>query len=166
MKFKQKSALDDHIKFKHSDERPFQCNFPGCKYGAKTSSNLICHMKVHSNDQPFVCPNEGCDFRTRLKGNLTTHLTTVHSTAKAFACSECDYQTTLRGNFKSHMQRRHSRRTDNSKYSHPECAENLICSNDLEVLLSNQDIDRSIHCEQSSCEQTFANNADALYDPE
>lgn len=55
-------------------------------------------------------------------------------------------------------------RRDDFKLSHPECADYLSRSSDLEYLLYNRDEERSVQFDQFSCKQTFASPS-LVWDP-
>jgi uncharacterized Zn-finger protein len=45
--FNRSSTLAVH-KRKHTGERPFECNFPGCTKKFSQKGNLVAHKKIHS----------------------------------------------------------------------------------------------------------------------
>ncbi|MCL4148876.1 UNVERIFIED_CONTAM: hypothetical protein GTU68_017095 [Idotea baltica] len=43
-----------HIKFKHTQERPFSC--PSCPKSFVEKIGLNRHMRIHTGERPFQCP--------------------------------------------------------------------------------------------------------------
>ncbi|XP_025076235.1 uncharacterized protein LOC112553321 isoform X1 [Pomacea canaliculata] len=82
---KTKYELNYH-KTSHSDYRPFACKFPGCKRACKTKSDFTKHMKIHINARNHVCDlcGKGFKFVTSLKKHAT-----VHSQERNFECQIC-----------------------------------------------------------------------------
>lgn len=103
MEFKEPAHLKRHIKHKHSSDRALKCEVPSCPYTAKTSENLILHMKVHCEDRPFLCSHSGCNVCTKRKEDLSRHTKTVHSSLKMFSCSKCKHRTNCARSLASHM---------------------------------------------------------------
>lgn len=42
------STLTSHIKYRHTTEKPFSCEF--CSYRGKTMADIKSHLRVHYND--------------------------------------------------------------------------------------------------------------------
>ena len=77
-----------HIKAKHTLEKPYQCK--QCKYAHATKSGLKQHIvNVHpKNEDMKICQVCGASFVT--KGNLKQHIQIVHEKKQDFACNICD----------------------------------------------------------------------------
>ncbi|KAF3840732.1 hypothetical protein F7725_006594 [Dissostichus mawsoni] len=54
------SALRNHIKFRHSNERPYSCEY--CEYSCKNLVDLRKHLDTHSSEPAFHCDVPGCGF--------------------------------------------------------------------------------------------------------
>lgn len=64
----KKPVVDDNV-----DERPFTCNFIGCKKAFKRLEHLKRHKKIHSGEKPFLCTYPGCNKLFSRSDNLSTH---------------------------------------------------------------------------------------------
>ena len=77
-----KGRLQRHI-FQHhtaEEDKPFQCDFPNCKKGFATASNLAEHQNIHTNSRPFKCKLCTADFNS--KGNMHAHIRQSHKGIK------------------------------------------------------------------------------------
>ena len=98
----EKAALDKHMRFKHTNERPFMCDT--CGFSTHTASAMARHKRSHSNAKPHkceVCGHEYAD-RKRLRDHMYTH--TDH---KPFQCPLCSYVCRRKDTLAAHMRRDH-----------------------------------------------------------
>ena len=75
--FVQKIALDNHMKYKHSNDRNYICDVEGCGKAFKSKSNLAQHKQTHSEERPHQCPY--CEKAYKHFKDLLTHVDTKHS---------------------------------------------------------------------------------------
>jgi KRAB domain-containing zinc finger protein len=82
-----RASLINHSR-KHTKERPFLCNHPGCDSRFKDISHLNEHTKIHNkgNFECFFC-GKLCHSRTRIR----VHLINQHSSlaVKGYKCDIC-----------------------------------------------------------------------------
>ncbi|ESO83396.1 hypothetical protein LOTGIDRAFT_73260, partial [Lottia gigantea] len=86
------SGLRSHIKYRHSQEKPFKC--PHCDHSSKSSNDLRRHLECHSEASMFYCQEEGCVFESRTYNGLTRHVVKVHQNKDTcnlrYACHLCE----------------------------------------------------------------------------
>ena len=82
----EKAALDKHMRFKHTNERPFMCDT--CGFSTHTASAMARHKRSHSNTKPHKCHICGHEYAD--KKRLRDHLY-IHSDHKPFKCEICSY---------------------------------------------------------------------------
>lgn len=99
--FKQSGHLDTHIRLKHSEERPFHCNFPGCNKSFPVRWALKTHSKIHKKKH-FSC--NFCDSEFHQKVQLETHIKFKHL-GISFDCVNCNKQFESKYALKYHMER-------------------------------------------------------------
>lgn len=73
--FKQSGHLDTHLKLKHSEEKPYQCNYPGCNKSFPVRWALKTHAKIHK-EKEHSC--NYCEKRFHQKVQLTNHIKFKH----------------------------------------------------------------------------------------
>lgn len=122
--FSYKSDLGEHIKNKHSDERPFLCS----ECGARFSRNdyLVVHMRRHTGEKPFTCKYCGKGFPRSTDLNVHEK---YHTGTKPHLCTICGKSFHRRYNLTIHM-RVH---TGEKPYSCPHCGKCFSQGNDLKA---------------------------------
>lgn len=83
--FKQSGHLDTHIKLKHSSDKPFYCNFPGCDKSFAVKWAARSHMKIHS-EKKHCC--NFCDNKFHQKFQMESHIKFVHL-GMSYDCKIC-----------------------------------------------------------------------------
>ena len=74
--FVQKKVLDDHMKYKHSEERNYVCEVKGCGKAFKSEANLRSHMISHSDEKKYQCPH--CEKAYKTNRDRQTHVFKEH----------------------------------------------------------------------------------------
>ena len=98
--FDRVDKLNLHKRGKHL-ALSLKCNL--CNFQAKTSRDLINHMKTHSSSrQIFSC--EECEYADQLEENLLNHKIAKHSVHK---CDKCDYTFSSVKELDEHKQNTH-----------------------------------------------------------
>ena len=75
----QWSALDSHIKFRHTMKKPFKC--PQCTYSCVYITDLDRHKRTHTGEKPYKC--HLCNYAGAVKSNLNAHIRRKHTYPKA-----------------------------------------------------------------------------------
>ncbi|XP_069751098.1 histone H4 transcription factor isoform X2 [Narcine bancroftii] len=101
------SALRNHIKFRHSDEKPFRCEY--CEYSCKNLVDLRKHLDTHSEDPTYRCEFAGCTFSARSQYSIKTHYRKVHEgdLEPRYKCHVCDKCFTRGNNLTVHLRKKH-----------------------------------------------------------
>jgi len=102
------STLQDHIRAKHTNEKPFKCEY--CSKGFPAASHLAHHrMKKHSVNskgelQPkIVFPCNFCGKVLTTKPKLLAHVKVIHQGIKDFACPTCLKSFSSKSNLDIHI---------------------------------------------------------------
>lgn len=77
--FTQPSALRQHIREQHSEQRLHRCTVDGCGAAFKRPWCLSVHMRVHTNPRAFACPVDACESTFNHKSTLDKHLRVIHA---------------------------------------------------------------------------------------
>uniref|UniRef100_UPI00398E3EC7 histone H4 transcription factor n=1 Tax=Pristiophorus japonicus TaxID=55135 RepID=UPI00398E3EC7 len=101
------SALRNHIKFRHSDEKPFRCEY--CEYSCKNLVDLRKHLDTHSEDPTYRCEFAGCTFSARSQYSIKSHYRRVHEgdLEPRYKCHVCDKCFTRGNNLTVHLRKKH-----------------------------------------------------------
>ncbi|GCC23153.1 histone H4 transcription factor isoform X1 [Chiloscyllium punctatum] len=101
------SALRNHVKFRHSDEKPFSCEY--CEYSCKNLVDLRKHLDTHSEDPTYRCEFAGCTFTARSQYSIKSHYRRVHEGDKEprYKCHVCDKCFTRGNNLTVHLRKKH-----------------------------------------------------------
>merc|ERR1719318_1209311 len=65
------STLTNHIRYRHTKEKPFACEF--CAYRGKTPADIKSHLRIHYNEVEMKCPEQDCEFTCRAKVTMKQH---------------------------------------------------------------------------------------------
>ena len=105
--FVNETTLQNHIKGKHSNERPHVCEYCPNKYA--TSMALSGHRsRVHGKNKAGetvakkLYPCEHCGKLLTSNSKLQSHVKSVHEGQKSFACQFCNKRFSTNGNLKAH----------------------------------------------------------------
>ena len=101
------STLKNHVKYRHTTEKPFGCEF--CQYRGKTKADIKSHVRVHYNEAQETCPEDNCTFTCRAKITLKQHLATVHrGNSPQYACHVCEKKYFKGSDLTKHLVKAHS----------------------------------------------------------
>ncbi|XP_008331190.1 histone H4 transcription factor [Cynoglossus semilaevis] len=101
------SSIRNHIKFRHSNEKPYSCEF--CEYSCKNLVDLRKHLDSHSSNPTFHCDFPGCTFASRTLSTMKIHHKRQHErdfTAQ-YKCHVCGQCFTRGNNLTVHLQKKH-----------------------------------------------------------
>ncbi|XP_029956251.1 histone H4 transcription factor isoform X1 [Salarias fasciatus] len=101
------SSLRNHIKFRHSNEKPYSCEY--CEYSCKNLVDLRKHLDTHSSEPAFRCDAPGCSFSCRTFGTMKIHYKREHegSFIARYKCHVCDQCFTRGNNLTVHLHKKH-----------------------------------------------------------
>jgi len=101
------STLTNHIRYRHTTEKPFPCEF--CSYRGKTQGDVKSHLRVHYNEVELKCPVEDCDFSCRAKITMKQHHLAVHTAnLPMYACHLCEMRYCRGAYLTKHLIKTHS----------------------------------------------------------
>ncbi|XP_033107140.1 histone H4 transcription factor-like [Anneissia japonica] len=97
------SGIQKHIRWRHSNERPFACQY--CDRSFKSLSGLRGHLDCHNQQQIYECCFENCKFRSTTLSNLQCHFNIYHKfQGKAcYSCHLCDKKFTRGFSLTKHL---------------------------------------------------------------
>lgn len=101
------SALKQHVKFRHSDERPFKCDV--CSYTCKMPSDLARHREFHNAVLAYHCDVEGCNFSARSMQTVKRHQKVEHQGIDLYRyeCHVCGQRYTRGSGLTNHLKKKH-----------------------------------------------------------
>ena len=127
--FIAKVTLDSHIKYKHSDDRKFECTKCDSKFKQKKSLNRHSRI-VHGLDpreedywqdwkrNTFDCKK--CTVTFKIRKDLEVHIKEEHNSAKNnFTCDQCSNSYKYEKNLKQHKLEKHGK--EEIEYTCPDC---------------------------------------------
>ncbi|KAG8884948.1 zinc-finger protein [Tulasnella sp. 331] len=82
--FSEAATLQQHMR-RHTSEKPFACDFPGCEKTFAVAGALTIHKRTHTGAKPFKCTY--CDKAFTESSNLAKHIRT-HTGDKPYICCE------------------------------------------------------------------------------
>ncbi|XP_059123680.1 histone H4 transcription factor isoform X2 [Peromyscus eremicus] len=101
------SSLRNHMRFRHSDDRPFKCDC--CDYSCKNLIDLRKHLDTHSKESAYRCDFENCSFSARSLSSVKSHHRKVHEgdSEPRYKCHVCDKCFTRGNNLTVHLRKKH-----------------------------------------------------------
>ena len=101
------STLKNHVKYRHTTEKPFSCEF--CEYRGKTKADIKSHVRVHYNEVQQTCPEDNCNFSCRSKITMKQHLASFHQGNRPkYACHVCEEKYFKGSDLTKHLVSAHS----------------------------------------------------------
>nr|KAF6324600.1 histone H4 transcription factor [Myotis myotis] len=101
------SSLRNHMRFRHSEDRPFKCDC--CDYSCKNLIDLRKHLDTHSKEPAYRCDFENCNFSARALCSVKSHYRKVHEgySEPRYKCHVCDKCFTRGNNLTVHLRKKH-----------------------------------------------------------
>ncbi|XP_029614439.1 histone H4 transcription factor-like isoform X3 [Salmo trutta] len=104
------SSLRNHIKFRHSNEKPYSCEY--CEYSCKNLIDLCKHLDTHSTEPAYRCGLTNCDYTTRSLHSIKNHYKKVHESTQGdfvvrYKCHVCEQCFTRGNNLTAHLRKKH-----------------------------------------------------------
>ncbi|XP_062950008.1 histone H4 transcription factor isoform X2 [Cynocephalus volans] len=101
------SSLRNHMRFRHSEDRPFKCDY--CDYSCKNLIDLRKHLDTHSKEPAYRCDFENCSFTARSLCSIKSHYRKVHEgdSEPRYKCHVCDKCFTRGNNLTVHLRKKH-----------------------------------------------------------
>ncbi|XP_069572533.1 histone H4 transcription factor isoform X2 [Brachyistius frenatus] len=101
------SSLRNHIKFRHSNEKPYSCDY--CEYSCKNLVDLRKHLDTHRSEPAFRCDIPGCGFMSRTISTMKIHNKREHegNFGARYKCHVCGQCFTRGNNLTVHLHKKH-----------------------------------------------------------
>lgn len=101
------SSLRNHMRFRHSEDRPFKCDY--CDYSCKNLIDLRKHLDTHSKEPAYRCDVDDCSFTARSLSSVKAHYRKVHEgdSEPRYKCHICDKCFTRGNNLTVHLRKKH-----------------------------------------------------------
>ncbi|XP_048840540.1 histone H4 transcription factor [Brienomyrus brachyistius] len=101
------SSLRNHVKFRHSNEKPYSCEY--CEYSCKNLIDLRKHLDTHSSEPAYHCDFADCNYATRSLHSIKSHYKKVHEGdfVPRYKCHVCEQCFTRGNNLTSHLRKKH-----------------------------------------------------------
>lgn len=101
------SSLRNHMRFRHSEDRPFKCDC--CDYSCKNLIDLRKHLDTHSKEPAYKCDFQNCTFTARSLSSIKSHHRKVHEgdSEPRYKCHVCDKCFTRGNNLTVHLRKKH-----------------------------------------------------------
>ena len=101
------SSLNNHIRYKHTDNKPFPCDL--CDYRGKTPSDVKGHIQVHYAEVELKCTELECDFSCRSQSTMKMHYLRKHTaTEPRYVCHLCDKRYNRGAYLTKHLMKEHN----------------------------------------------------------
>ena len=95
--------LNEHMNI-HSGNRPYACDYVGCKARFANHGSLIYHKRTHETIRKYKCPFDNCDKGFNKSEDLKRHIR-VHTGEKPYECKSCYKKFAAKPNLNSHLKR-------------------------------------------------------------
>ena len=152
---RSENVMLEHEGRKHTDSKPFKCDFEGCDYATNVYTDCVRHTaQRHAIEKSYKCPK--CDFRTKWKRNVRHHDQTVHNDVRAYVCNICNFAFKRSHDLKGHM----DRHTDDKPLQCDECG--FRCKTNWEIRshkLTHSNV-RPYPCTHPGCKQACKTKSD------
>ncbi|XP_030755112.1 zinc finger protein 664-like [Sitophilus oryzae] len=150
--FARSDRYVQHLRSKHTFEKPFQCDLCDSKYFS--SYNLNVHKRKHTNEKPFVCAACGKKFRSST--DLWQH-NKIHDRVRQYPCTECDRSFKTHSNLRTHKLQMHQ---DPLLWKHvcPVCGKKFPLNNNLVKHMRRHEGIKPFACHL--CEKRFVEKID------
>ncbi|NBQ17939.1 hypothetical protein EBU24_06505, partial [bacterium] len=104
----------------HTDDKPYQCEYTGCKKAFTQSSNLKKHTRTHTNEKPYTCTEIGHTKAFTTSSELTMHRS-KNTDEKPYKCTHpgCIKAFTQPGDLTIHRRKHPGEKP--CRYTDPEC---------------------------------------------
>nr|XP_040036082.1 histone H4 transcription factor [Gasterosteus aculeatus aculeatus]XP_040036083.1 histone H4 transcription factor [Gasterosteus aculeatus aculeatus]XP_040036084.1 histone H4 transcription factor [Gasterosteus aculeatus aculeatus] len=101
------SSLRNHIKFRHSNEKPYSCDY--CEYSCKNLIDLRKHLDTHISDPAFHCDVPSCGFTSRTLSTMNIHHKKEHTGnfVARYKCHVCEQCFTRGNSLTVHLHKKH-----------------------------------------------------------
>ncbi|XP_051960614.1 histone H4 transcription factor-like [Xyrauchen texanus] len=101
------SSLRNHIKFRHSNEKPYSCDY--CEYSCKNLIDLRKHLDTHSSEPAYRCDFPDCNYSTRSLYSIKNHYKRIHEGdyTPRYKCHVCEQCFTRGNNLTAHLRKKH-----------------------------------------------------------
>ncbi|XP_023034178.1 zinc finger protein 62 homolog [Drosophila willistoni] len=106
--FRGTYELDNHIRSRHTTERPFEC--PQCHKKFATLSFLRNHTRLHTGQRPYKCPHCPEEFTlwSSIKAHISEHEgSQSNKSTKQFRCDQCAASFREHFGLRMHKQLKH-----------------------------------------------------------
>ena len=177
--FKSKWRKDTrlHIKNKHIQGPPYECDFEGCQFRNVKLYLVLNHRKIHSDARTFSCPHSNCEFIAKTKYSLAAHKMThekkyscqicakrfptrtsleihaiSHTSERVFSCSECAFETKYKSHLNLHR-RMHNGAAFRCAYGDGDCDYSTPKKSLLQAHMKTHTKVKDFVCEQ--CQRAF-----------
>lgn len=101
------SSLRNHIKFRHSNEKPWSCEY--CEYSCKNQIDLRKHLVTHSSEPAYRCDASDCGYATRTPTAIKSHYRKAHmgDLGARYKCHVCEQCFTRGASLTAHLRKKH-----------------------------------------------------------